>query len=85
MTVIKRAIEKLIADIEAFAQENDLAPATVCGRAVGNNRLYANLKAGAGVSPEVAERFYNYVVEARLAKQKKGVAQIPKHKKGAAA
>lgn len=48
--------EHLIAEIEAFARAQKIAPATVTSRGVGNSRLYARLKAGKSCTLGVAER-----------------------------
>ena len=53
--------EHLIAEIEAFARKQGLAPATVTSRGVGNSRLYARLKGGKSCTLDVAERLRAYM------------------------
>ncbi|KAJ03294.1 hypothetical protein PM02_10455 [Sulfitobacter mediterraneus] len=52
---------ELINLIEKQAEARNLAPATLCRLAVGNNRLLRNLKAGRSCTLEVAERFSDWI------------------------
>ena len=53
--------EALLKLIEDYAHANDLAPATVTGRAVGNSRLYARLKGGGGCTIQVVQRLCSFI------------------------
>lgn len=53
--------EHLIAQIEAFAAANGIAPATVTSRAVGNSRLYRRMKEGGGCNVRVANRLIEFM------------------------
>lgn len=53
--------EQIISLIEAEARRRNIAPATLCRRAVGNNRVYRNLTAGGSVTLEVADRLMRWV------------------------
>lgn len=46
----------VISRIDEFCRRRGVAPATVTGRAVGNSRLYARLKAGGDCTTAVAAR-----------------------------
>jgi hypothetical protein len=48
--------EQIISAIEAHAARNNIAPATVTSRIVGNSRLYARLKAGGDCTLEIAQK-----------------------------
>lgn len=54
-------IDDLIQAIESYAAARGIAPATVTSRAVGNSRLYRNLKNGGGCNLIVAERLRAYM------------------------
>ena len=53
--------EQLISEIEAFASEKGISPATVTSRGVGNSRLYHRLKGGKSCTLDVAERLRKYM------------------------
>ena len=53
--------EQLISEIEAYASDRGIAPATVTSRAVGNSRLYHRLKDGKSCTLGVAERLREYM------------------------
>lgn len=53
--------DDLIQKIERYAAARGIAPATVTSRAVGNSRLYRNLKQGGGCTLEIAERLVSYI------------------------
>lgn len=55
--------EQLISEIEDFAEQREIAPATVTSRAVGNSRLYARLKSGKGCTLAVAERLRAFMAD----------------------
>tara|TARA_X000001316_G_C894575_1_gene15045 strand:+ start:124 stop:333 length:210 start_codon:yes stop_codon:yes gene_type:complete len=54
---------QLISEIERFATESQVAPATVTSRAVGNSRLYRRLKDGKSCTLSVAERLRKYMAD----------------------
>lgn len=53
--------DDLIAHIESCAASHGIAPATLTGRAVGNSRLYARLKAGKSCTLVVAQRIIDFI------------------------
>lgn len=53
--------DDLIQKIEEYAIARGIAPATVTSRAVGNSRLYRNLKRGGGCTLEIASRLVSYM------------------------
>lgn len=53
--------DAIITEIEAFAQLNGIAPATVTSRAVGNSRLYGRLKNGGSCTVRIATQLRNYI------------------------
>lgn len=53
--------DRLISQIEAFAEARNIAPATVTSRAVGNSRLYSRLVAGGSCTMDVAEKLSDYM------------------------
>lgn len=53
--------DDLIFQIEQFAANNGVAPATVTSRAVGNSRLYRRLKAGGDCTLDIARRLIGYM------------------------
>lgn len=53
--------DELIREIESYAAERDLSPATVVSRAVSNGRLFGRLKAGYGCTLKTAERIRDYI------------------------
>lgn len=55
----------LITEIENFAEERGIAPATVTSRAVKNSRLYSRLTNGESCTLRVAERVREYIAEQR--------------------
>lgn len=55
----------LISEIEAFARERGIAPATVTSRAVKNSRLYCRLMNGESCTLRVAERVRRYIADQR--------------------
>lgn len=59
---------ELIQEIEAFAAESHLAPATVVSRAVDNGRLYGRLKSGFGCTLRTAERIRDFIASERAAR-----------------
>lgn len=64
--------EELIKAIDAFAEVSGWSPATICGRAVGNTRLYKRLAGGGECVPSTAKRLYAYIAtetEARFSAQ----------------
>lgn len=66
---IQQTIQSLISDIDTFAAEFNVVPATVCSRAVNNSRLYARLeKPGGYCSPDVEKRLRDYMDAARAKK-----------------
>ena len=52
----------IIKEIEDFAREHEIAPATVTSRAVQNSRLYARLKGGGSCTLKIAARMRAYMV-----------------------
>lgn len=52
---------ELIKAIERHAKKRRIAPATVTSQAVGNSRLYSNLKSGKTCSLRVARRICEYI------------------------
>lgn len=54
---------QLISEIECYAAERHVAPATVTSRAVGNSRLYRRLKDGKSCTLSVAERLRKYMAD----------------------
>lgn len=60
--------ETLIQEIEAFAKERNLAPATVVSRAADNGRLYGRLKSGFGCTLKTAERIRTFIADQRATK-----------------
>lgn len=61
--------EQLISEIEAYASDRGIAPATVTSRAVGNSRLYHRLKDGKSCTLGVAERLREYMAASATASQ----------------
>ena len=55
----------LTLQIEAFAAEFGIAPATVTSRAVGNSRLYKTLKSGGDCTMGIASRVLSYMANRR--------------------
>ena len=55
--------DDLIQEVEAYANERGLAPATIISRAVNNGRLYGRLKAGFGCNMKTAERIRAFMAE----------------------
>ena len=53
--------KQLISDIEAFCDENDIAPTTFCKTATGNVALLNKLKKGRSPSIETAKKVYDYM------------------------
>lgn len=51
----------IVALIEGASKKSGLAPATICGRGVGNTRLYARLKAGGSCSFSTFRRLKEFV------------------------
>lgn len=51
----------LMSFIEVEAEKRGIAPATLCGLAAGNNRIYRNLKSGGTCTLEVTERICLWV------------------------
>lgn len=66
MTMIKpMENDQIISEIEAFAAERGIAPATVTSRAVSNSRLHAHLKAGGGCTTRIVRRLQEYMTAKR--------------------
>lgn len=59
--------DDLIQEVEAFARERNLAPATIVSRAVDNGRLYGRLKSGFGCHMKTAERIRAFIASERAA------------------
>lgn len=61
--------QSLIAEIERFAEEQGIAPATVTSRAVSNSRLHARLKAGGGCTLDIAAKVLGYIADHRASSE----------------
>lgn len=57
--------DDLIREVEAYARERGLAPATIVSRAVDNGRLYGRLKSGFGCNVKTAERIRAFIAAER--------------------
>ena len=66
--------ETLIEEIEAFANERNLAPATVVSRAADNGRLYGRLKSGFGCTLKTAERIRAFIASERAAQTQEPIS-----------
>lgn len=53
--------KELIRKIETYCEAAGIAPATLCGKAVGNSRLYANLVGDKGCTLRVAAKLSTYI------------------------
>lgn len=65
---------ELIQEIEAYARDCGIAPATVTSRAVGNSRLYRNLMADGDCTTGVAGRVRAYMAAHPPIHEQKGAA-----------
>ena len=59
------SIDDLIQEVEAYAKERGLAPATIVSRAANNGRLYGRLKAGFGCNMKTADRIRAFIAAER--------------------
>lgn len=53
--------QNLIEQIERYAAETRLSPATITTRAAGNSQLYRRLKAGGSCTIRIAEKLKAYM------------------------
>ena len=59
--------DDIISVLDKFRADYGLAPATVCGRAVGNTRLYERLASGGDCTRRTAEKLVGWVNDYRAA------------------
>jgi len=71
--------DDLIREIERFASEFGIAPASVTSRSVSNSRLYSRLKNGQSCTLLVASKVQTYMTEKRRERSRDGKGEPPNH------